>query len=279
MQQQPLLSIDRHGRFVHHQMSNLPVAELHAVEGGRRWRDGSLEMDLPEQALSELFHVSLTCVSQTNPWLVAALKVMSLFPRPLAAVLGNELQHAANQGRLLTTMAVDALGVQKGHVSRGLQMLFDFLSLVGQSFAGDITFAHRLSFAQVLSAISNPTVADLRLFLVSGQRSTWSQLPLLRRAVEPAQRMEAAIAELRIQAARVDASPNAGPLPPPLGVRPRKLGSSRASTVFERYRGVGSLPTFDKLVFVDSDSDGTDDVPGVLTTPRPRRKCGQIREE
>jgi TAG lipase/steryl ester hydrolase/phospholipase A2/LPA acyltransferase len=64
---QPLMAKSRNGAFVPWQ----PEGKL----GPRRWRDGSLENDLPMQGLSELFNVNYFIVSQTNPHIVPILRV------------------------------------------------------------------------------------------------------------------------------------------------------------------------------------------------------------
>jgi TAG lipase/steryl ester hydrolase/phospholipase A2/LPA acyltransferase len=251
-------------------MPNVAVAEPHAVEGARRWRDGSVEADLPQAGLAELFHVSFTCVSQTNPWLVFALKVLGLLPPALAAVVGDELRHWARQGRLLTMLAADALGTnRRGWVGRAVQVIFDALSTFGQAWSGDVTiFNQAFSIQQVLASISNPSVADLALFLMAGQRATWAQLPVLRRALEPAQVIEAAAGELRRQA-KAAAQPKA-----------RRRHLPVAASAFELRHGGDAVPTFDKMTDVDvSDDEDVADVPGVLLTPRPSKQHHQQNRE
>jgi TAG lipase/steryl ester hydrolase/phospholipase A2/LPA acyltransferase len=77
---QEILALNARGAFVRFNMPEAVVAEPH-VTGSRRWRDGSVEADLPEAGLGELFHVSLNIVSQTNP---CALSCAVLAPSLLA---------------------------------------------------------------------------------------------------------------------------------------------------------------------------------------------------
>jgi TAG lipase / steryl ester hydrolase / phospholipase A2 / LPA acyltransferase len=44
----------------------------------RRWRDGSLEMDLPMMQIKELFNVNHFIVSQTNPHISPLLRMKEL---------------------------------------------------------------------------------------------------------------------------------------------------------------------------------------------------------
>ena len=62
-------------------------------EASRRWRDGSLEEDLPMRTLSEMFNVNYFLVSQTNPHIVPALNMKRKFNRKLGNLLETEWKH------------------------------------------------------------------------------------------------------------------------------------------------------------------------------------------
>ena len=62
-------------------------------EASRRWRDGSLEEDLPMRTLSEMFNVNYFLVSQTNPHIVPALNMKRRFNRKLGNLLEAEWKH------------------------------------------------------------------------------------------------------------------------------------------------------------------------------------------
>lgn len=62
-------------------------------EGARRWRDGSLEEDLPMRTLSEMFNVNYFMVSQTNPHIVPALNLKRRVNRQLGNLLEAEWKH------------------------------------------------------------------------------------------------------------------------------------------------------------------------------------------
>lgn len=66
----------------------------HALLGAeRRWRDGSLEEDLPLQTLRELFNVNNFLVSQTNPHIVPILNFKNKFDRRFAKMIESEWKH------------------------------------------------------------------------------------------------------------------------------------------------------------------------------------------
>lgn len=59
----------------------------------RRWRDGSLELDLPTFLLSEMFNCNHFIVSQTNPHIVPLLNLKKSLSRRWANLLELELRH------------------------------------------------------------------------------------------------------------------------------------------------------------------------------------------
>ena len=75
---------------VWHDCRYTPEAEKDA---SRRWRDGSLEEDLPMRTLSEMFNVNYFLVSQTNPHIVPALNMKRRFNRKLGNLLETEWKH------------------------------------------------------------------------------------------------------------------------------------------------------------------------------------------
>jgi hypothetical protein len=59
----------------------------------RRWRDGSLELDLPTFLLSEMFNCNHFIVSQTNPHIVPLLNLKKNLSKRWANLLELELRH------------------------------------------------------------------------------------------------------------------------------------------------------------------------------------------
>ncbi len=59
----------------------------------RRWRDGSLELDLPTYLLSEMFNCNHFLVSQTNPHIVPLLNIKRGLSRKWANLFELELKH------------------------------------------------------------------------------------------------------------------------------------------------------------------------------------------
>lgn len=59
----------------------------------RRWRDGSLEQDLPLKALREMFNVNYFIVSQTNPHIIPLLSFKNKFKKTIAKSIEIEFKY------------------------------------------------------------------------------------------------------------------------------------------------------------------------------------------
>lgn len=147
---QPLLAKSRGGALVPWQ----PEGQ----HGPRRWRDGSLEEDLPMRGLSELFNVNYFIVSQTNPHVVPILRVkraVCAFSRPtaaLAAFVESEWKHRCRQVRELAPWADP----------------FGFFALFGQQWEGDVTVVMPFTAHQLSRVVSNPNTDYLLLVRTGG---------------------------------------------------------------------------------------------------------------
>jgi len=75
---QELMAKDRFGNIVPFHAPFATDPELGPGASKRRWRDGSLEMDLPMMRLKELFNVNHFIVSQTNPHISPLLRMKEL---------------------------------------------------------------------------------------------------------------------------------------------------------------------------------------------------------
>ncbi|KAK9804424.1 hypothetical protein WJX72_011952 [[Myrmecia] bisecta] len=129
-------------------------------ETERRWRDGSLEEDLPMRTLSEMFNVNYFLVSQTNPHIVPALNLKKRFNRKLGNLLEAEWKHRCKQ---LMEVLPDWLPGK-------------FLKVFSQAWEGDVTMVLPSTFWQLKKAITNPSKDDLVMACRQGEQVTWSKL-------------------------------------------------------------------------------------------------------
>ncbi|CAN0890544.1 Triacylglycerol lipase SDP1 [Linum grandiflorum] len=166
---QELMAKDRSGELVpYHPPFNLAPEEGSGTST-RRWRDGSLEIDLPMMQLKELFNVNHFIVSQANPHIAPLLRMKEIvrayggnFAAKLAHLTEMEVKHRCNQ--------VLELGFPLG----GLAKLF------AQDWEGDVTVVMPATLAQYSKIIQNPTHVELQKAVNQGRRGTWEKLSAMK---------------------------------------------------------------------------------------------------
>ncbi|KAF9595158.1 hypothetical protein IFM89_037587 [Coptis chinensis] len=166
---QELMAKDRSGEIVpYHPPFHLGPDEVSGPEA-RRWRDGSLESDLPMMQLKELFNVNHFIVSQANPHIAPLLRLKEIvrayggnFAAKLAHLTEMEVKHRCNQ--------VLELGFPLG----GLAKLF------AQDWEGDVTVVMPATLAQYSKIIQNPSHGELQKAANQGRRGTWEKLSAIK---------------------------------------------------------------------------------------------------
>ncbi|KAK6124741.1 hypothetical protein DH2020_041517 [Rehmannia glutinosa] len=165
---QELMAKDRSGEIVpYHPPFHLGPEEAWVLP--RRWRDGSLEIDLPMMQLKELFNVNHFIVSQANPHIAPLLRVKEIvrayggnFAAKLAHLAEMEVKHRCNQ--------ILELGFPLG----GLAKLF------AQDWEGDVTVVMPATLAQLSKIIQNPSYVELQKAANQGRRCTWEKLSAIK---------------------------------------------------------------------------------------------------
>jgi TAG lipase/steryl ester hydrolase/phospholipase A2/LPA acyltransferase len=151
---QQLLARDARGYVV-------SFANTAAGEAQRRWRDGSLEEDLPMRGLSEMFNVNYFLVSQANPYLLPIIAAKAAVPRTLGTLAEAEFKHRCKQTMELLPRWVGA--------SR-------LLKLLSQPWEGDVTMVLPVATLSMIKAVVNLSVEDIMRALSEGQRAAWAKL-------------------------------------------------------------------------------------------------------
>ncbi|XP_039146468.1 LOW QUALITY PROTEIN: triacylglycerol lipase SDP1-like [Dioscorea cayenensis subsp. rotundata] len=162
---QELMAKDRFGEIVPY---HAPFSAGHEEKNGpspRRWRDGSLESDLPMMQLKELFNVNHFIVSQANPHISPLLRLKELvrayggnFAAKLAHLAEMEVKHRCNQ--------VLELGFPLGGIAK----------LFAQDWEGDVTVVMPATLAQYSKIIQNPSYPELQKAANQGRKCTWEKL-------------------------------------------------------------------------------------------------------
>jgi len=135
------------------------MADCRDVE--RRWRDGSLEDDLPIQTLREMFNVNYFLVSQTNPHIVPLLNLRSKLNKRIATAIEIEWKHRCRQLEWLLPEWVPT----------------KWLRLFSQTWEGDVTMVLPLSdYWSLLRALVNPSKEEMLTAVHLGEVSTWEKL-------------------------------------------------------------------------------------------------------
>ncbi|KAL8493866.1 hypothetical protein ACS0TY_024871 [Phlomoides rotata] len=166
---QELMAKDRSGEIVpYHPPFHLGPEETEGASA-RRWRDGSLEIDLPMMQLKELFNVNHFIVSQANPHIAPLLRLKEIvrayggnFAAKLAHLVEMEVKHRCTQ--------VMELGFPLG----GLAKLF------AQDWEGDVTVVMPATLAQLSKIIQNPSHVELQKSANQGRRCTWEKLSAIK---------------------------------------------------------------------------------------------------
>lgn len=130
------------------------------VNGQRRWRDGSLEEDLPMRGLSEMFSVNYFLVSQANPYLLPVLALKRAAPRLLGTLVEGEFKHRCKQ---LMDLLPNWIGASR------------LLKLLNQPWEGDVTMVLPASSLSLGKALINLTKADFLRALEEGKRRAWAK--------------------------------------------------------------------------------------------------------
>lgn len=166
---QELMAKDRFGELVPFHSPFLVGPEVTSGSAARRWRDGSLESDLPMIQLKELFNVNHFIVSQANPHIAPLLRLKELvrayggnFAAKLAHLTEMEVKHRCNQ--------ILELGFPLG----GLAKLF------AQEWEGDVTIVMPATLAQYSKIIQNPSFVELQKAANQGRRCTWEKLSAIK---------------------------------------------------------------------------------------------------
>ncbi|KAI8913778.1 acyl transferase/acyl hydrolase/lysophospholipase [Powellomyces hirtus] len=150
---------------------------------GRKWRDGSLMMDIPERELHRLWNVNFTIVSQVNPHIV-------LFFFDKRGSAGSPTAHRYGQGWRGGFIASALVQHFKLDLQKWMTLLKDFELLprvLGsdvsdvflQRFEGDVTIVPRATLEDYRMILTDPTNERMKRYIERGEARTWPKLHMI----------------------------------------------------------------------------------------------------
>ncbi|KAF9453064.1 patatin-domain-containing protein [Macrolepiota fuliginosa MF-IS2] len=164
-------------------MQKLKDGNLVPWNWGSRFKDGSLRVDVPTQALNLYFNVTNPVVSQANPH----VHLFFFAPRGSA---GKPVAHRKGKGwrgNFLLSAAEQWLKhelTKNFRVIRDLELLptllgQDWSSVFLQRFDGSVTIWPRPRFMDFIRILSDPDPPELERMLAVGQLVTWPKLHMI----------------------------------------------------------------------------------------------------
>jgi len=243
-----LLAKDRHGAIVPYYF------------GGLKWRDGSMQNDLPMTRLTELFNVNFFIVSQVNPHAILAtgegLGSVNSPMFKIAHFFRREIK------QYLLSITELALGTAGRRVSPWLRPVgFSPVGLLVQEYTGDITIFNGRGIQEMPYLLTNGTTDMLRRYTEASERSTWLKLPLIENSCKIEFVMEEIIKELRREV--VEGSTTTGPGGSLLAESPL------IKRVMSQDFGIKRMPSFHQAFAGDLHKHSGPIRQGLLQCPKP----------
>jgi len=157
-------------------MAKNDQGERQAYHSSRKWVDGSLSDDLPAKRLARLYGVNHYIVSQTNPYVIPFIDTTK---RKSDAV--SELKYAMiDTARTWINAGAQILEKPIGVIPEVQRLTSSALSVINQSYVGDITISPLQKLHNPLRALSWRTRDEIRDLMDEGERATWPRIERVR---------------------------------------------------------------------------------------------------
>jgi TAG lipase/steryl ester hydrolase/phospholipase A2/LPA acyltransferase len=157
-------------------MAKNDAGERQQYHGLRRWVDGSLSEDLPAKRLARLYGVNHYIVSQTNPIVIPFLNDRERKPDTWSI-----LKHAAfASAKTWVNAGAAVLNKPLSVVPKVKRVTNSLLSVMNQSYVGDITILPLTKLHNPFRALSWRTHEEIEELMEEGERATWPQLERIR---------------------------------------------------------------------------------------------------
>ena len=163
---------------------------------GEKWIDGSIHGDVPMMRLSRLYNVNHHIVSQANPHVLPFAKMegaKGMVPAAMDIATGTiraQSKQMINLARRRFAGSALSPGLELAH------------AIAHQNYTGNINIHPTLKAADYLKLMSNPSLAQLQQYVLSGERATWPKMALIRDQTRIARALRSTIKALQ---ARIEA--------------------------------------------------------------------------
>ena len=157
-------------------MARNDQGERQAYHGSRKWVDGSISEDLPAKRLARLYGVNHYIVSQTNPYIIPFIDTTK---RKTDAV--SEVKYALYDTARAWINAGAAIFERPLSFIPDVQKLTNSaLSVINQSYVGDITIAPLTKLHNPLKSLAWRTHDEIRALMDEAERATWPAIERIR---------------------------------------------------------------------------------------------------
>jgi len=173
---------------------------------GARFRDGSMEQDLPMQQLSEMFNVNHFIISQANPHAVMFASyshLKSIWSTPLTGLVNSILIFLKDQCRSWLSHIVEMVGARRyapqHATSRRLGAQFFVQEYEGRDCDVSLIpwFGHRGLFSALLHTLYNPSEKEFCEWIEAAQRETWKHIAAIKSHVAEEITLDQCVQRLR----------------------------------------------------------------------------------
>ena len=147
-----------------------------AYHSSRKWVDGSLSEDLPAKRLARLYGVNHYIVSQTNPYVIPFIDTTK---RKTDTV--SELKYAViDTARAWINAGAAIFEKPLGVIPEVQRLTSSALSIINQSYVGDITISPLKKLHNPLRTLSWRTREEIHSLMDQGERATWPRIERVR---------------------------------------------------------------------------------------------------
>lgn len=142
----------------------------------RKWVDGSLSDDLPMKRLSRLYGVNHFIVSQTNPLALPFISAEKKRRGIIGTISSTSLKTIKDWGLAASYIAQKPLKPN----SYFSKLLNGYISIVSQTYTGDINILPTNRFLNPTKALSAQTTEQILELIADGEESTWPSVEKIR---------------------------------------------------------------------------------------------------